>query len=200
MAHLYGATVAKTKEQALEKTADLLLTSLKAGDEQAACALVDKYHRQIYAFLRHLGHSWWVSEELTQQTFVQAWQNINSLKESQTLNTWLYRIAHNASREYWRRNKKRIKPNTGEAQVTVHSRNGQGGSQLAEEFEQVRQAVAKLPLKLRETVVLHYMQCFSIAEAADIAGVREGTFKSRLSRALKRLRKELLYLEKHYEK
>lgn len=192
--------MAKAKEQALEKAADLLVASLKAGDERAACVLVDKYHRPIYAFLRHLGHSWWVSEELTQQTFVQAWQNINSLKKSQTLNTWLYRIAHNASREYWRKNKKRIEPNTGEARVIVHSRNGQGGSQLAEEFDRVRQAVVKLPLKLRETVVLHYMQCFSIAEAAAIAGVREGTFKSRLSRALKRLRKELLYLEKHYEK
>jgi RNA polymerase sigma-70 factor (ECF subfamily) len=192
--------VARAKEQALEKSADSLVASLKAGDEQAACALVDKYHRRIYAFLRHLGHSWWVSEELTQRTFVQAWQGIRSLRNSQALDTWLYRIARNASKEYWRKNKKRIELNAGEAYLTVHSQNGQGGSPLAEEFNRVREAVVRLPLKLRETVVLHYMQCFSIAEAAAVAGVREGTFKSRLSRALKRLRKELLYLEKHYEK
>jgi RNA polymerase sigma-70 factor (ECF subfamily) len=191
--------IATAEELALEKTADSLVTRLQVGDEEAACALVDTYHRQIYAFLRHLGHSWWVSEELTQRTFVQAWRNINSLKNSQGLNTWLYRIARNASKEYWRKNKKRIELNAGEARLTVHSQNGQGGSHLAEEFERARQAVLKLPLKLREAVVLHYMQSFSITEAAVIAGVREGTFKSRLSRAIKKLRKELTRLEKEQE-
>jgi len=186
----------------LEKSADyLLVASLKAGDEKAACALVDKYHRRIYVFLRHLGHSWWESEELTQWTFVRAWQNINNLKNNQTLKTWLYRIAQNASREYWRKNKKRkMELNANEACVAVHSQNSQGGSHIAEEFDRVRQAVVKLPLKLRETIVLHYMLSFSIAEAAAVAGIREGTFKSRLNRAIKKLRKELAHQEKHYEK
>ncbi len=188
--------MATAKEQALEESANLLVARLKAGDEHAACALVDKYHRRIYAFLRHLGHSWWISEELTQWTFVKAWRNINRLKNGQALNTWLYRIARNTSREYWRKNKKRIEFNAGEARVTVHSQNGQGGSHLAEEFDRLREAVVRLPLKLREAVVLHYIQCLSITEAAAVAGVREGTFKSRLSRALKRLRKELGCQEK----
>ena len=183
----------------MEKSADSLVIRLQAGDEEAACVLVDKYHRQIYAFLRHLGHSWWVSEELTQRTFVQAWQNISSLKKSRALNTWLYSIARNNSKEYWRKNKKVKELSGDEVYLTVHSRNGQGGSHLNEEFEHLREAVAKMPFKLREAVVLHYIQCLSISEAAAVAGVREGTFKSRLSRAIKRLRNELARREKHYE-
>ena len=183
----------------MEKSADSLVIRLQAGDEEAACVLVDKYHRQIYAFLRHLGHSWWVSEELTQRTFVQAWQNISSLKKSRALNTWLYSIARNNSKEYWRKNKKVKELSGDEVYLTVHSRNGQGGSHLNEEFEHLREAVVKMPFKLREAVVLHYIQCLSISEAAAVAGVREGTFKSRLSRALKKLRKELTKREKRYE-
>jgi RNA polymerase sigma-70 factor (ECF subfamily) len=187
------------EEQTLEKSADSLVVRLKNGDEEAACTLVDKYHRRIYAFLRHLGHSWWVSEELTQRTFVQAWQNIKSLKNDQALNTWLYRIARNLSKEYWRKNKKRIVLHAGEALLTVHSQDSQRGSFIAEEFDKVREAVVRLPIKLKEAVILHYMQDFSIAEAAAIAGIREGTFKSRLSRALKKLRKELARRENNYE-
>ena len=58
-------------------------------------------------------------------------------------------------------------------------------------MELVRDAVAKLPVKLRETIVLHYMQQLTIAEAAEIAGIRQGTFKSRLNRALKTLKKSV---------
>jgi RNA polymerase sigma-70 factor (ECF subfamily) len=56
---------------------------------------------------------------------------------------------------------------------------------------QVKTAVMKLPIKLRQAVVLHYMQHLSIAESADAAGVREGTLKSRLNRALKVLEKQI---------
>jgi len=46
-------------------------------------------------------------------------------------------------------------------------------------------------MKLRQTIILHYMQHLTIEQAAEAAGVRKGTFKSRLNRALKSLRKSL---------
>jgi RNA polymerase sigma factor (sigma-70 family) len=51
--------------------------------------------------------------------------------------------------------------------------------------------VGELPRKLREAIVLHYMQHLTISEAAEAAGIREGTFKSRLNRALRALRKQV---------
>ncbi len=56
---------------------------------------------------------------------------------------------------------------------------------------QLKNAVVRLPRKLRQAVILHYMQQLSIGEAAEAAGVREGTFKSRLNRALKALKKQV---------
>ena len=60
-----------------------------------------------------------------------------------------------------------------------------------EEIDRLEEAVAKLPIKLRQVVVLHYLEQLTIAEAAESAGVKEGTFKSRLNRALKALRNEI---------
>jgi RNA polymerase sigma factor (sigma-70 family) len=56
----------------------------------------------------------------------------------------------------------------------------------------LRAAVEQLPAKLKEAVVLHYMQQLTIAEAAEAARVKQGTLKSRLNRALTALKKRLM--------
>jgi len=175
----------------LEKSKESLADRLRAGDRTAAVELVDRYYQRIYLFMRRLGHSRQVSEDLTQESFLRAWQHISQLREVKSLNGWLYRIAGNVSRLYWRRHKN--EEVTGVEGIEVPE-SGESDYEKAAEDEQlvlVKDAVARLPVKLRYAIVLHYMEQLTIAEAAEAAGVREGTFKSRLHRALKALRKQI---------
>ena len=57
--------------------------------------------------MRRLGHDRQVSEDLTQESFLQAWQHIGQLREGKALNGWLYRIAANVSKLYWRKHQGR---------------------------------------------------------------------------------------------
>jgi len=175
----------------LRKRGDLLATRLRDGDHGAAAELVDTYYERIYLYMRRLGHSRQVSEDLTQESFLQAWRHIGQLRDARALNSWLYRIAGNVSKLYWRSHK-------GDRTVGIDdfdlSDDTEGQWEKAGHLEQLgrlRDAVAGLPVKLRQVVVLHYMQHLTIAEAADVLGLRKGTFKSRLNRALKALRKRL---------
>jgi len=170
---------------------DPLSARLRAGDRAAAAELVDVYYEQIYLFMRRLGHDRHASEDLTQDVFFSAWHHIGQLKDDNALKGWLYRIAANVSRLCWRRHKHK-------EVVGIEQIDRPGGSDAMpekagylEQLEQVGDAVAKLPVKLRETIVLHYMQQLTIAEAAEIAGIRQGTFKSRLNRALRTLKKSV---------
>ncbi len=180
----------KLKENS-EQTRDSLARRLRAGEHAAATELVDIYYKQIYLFMRRLGHNRQVSEDLTQESFLNAWHHIGQLRDGKALNGWLYRIAGNVSKLYWRKHKGRKTaalegfdvPDSANAQYDKVERN--------EQLEQLKNAVARLPIKLRQTVVLHYLQHLTIAESADAAGVREGTFKSRLNRALTALRKQV---------
>ena len=180
----------KTKENS-EQTLDSLARRLRAGDHTAAAELVDIYYKQIYLFMRRLGHNRQVSEDLTQESFLNAWHHIAQLRDGKALNGWLYRIASNASRLYWRRQKR--KKQTGVESFNVSNRTNAGldMAEHDEQLEQLKNAVARLPVKLRQTIVLHYTQQLTIAEAADAAGIRKGTFKSRLNRALTTLRKQV---------
>ena len=170
---------------------DMLAARLMAGERAAAAELVDRYYQQIYLFMRGLGHDHQVSEDLTQETFFRAWHHIGQLKDGKALNAWLYRIAGNVSRLYWRRHKDKETVSIEKIVLPDDSKAQHNKVEHFEQLTQLKDAIRRLPWKLRQTIVLHYMQHLSIAEAAEAAGVREGTFKSRLNRALKILRKQV---------
>ena len=182
------------REKHLKEHQDSLAARLRAGDHAAAAEFVDMYHEQIYLFMRRLGHNRQVSEDLTQESFLQAWQHISQLRNGRALNSWLYRIASNVSKLYWRRHKGREMTSIEETGTDVPESSEAGCDIIGrhEQLGRLKKAVALLPAKLRQAVVLHYMQHLTIAEAAEAAGVREGTFKSRLNRALETLRKQVI--------
>jgi RNA polymerase sigma-70 factor (ECF subfamily) len=175
-----------------EQRQNSLAARLRAGESRAAAELVDIYYQQLYVFFRRLGHNSQASEDLTQESFLAAWRHIGQLRSGKTLNSWIYRIASNASKQYWRR--RPVGEAIGIEGIDVAS----GGEPVSDESGNLEQlgklksAVAELPMKMKQAVVLHYMQHLTIVEAAEAAGVRCGTFKSRLNRALKDLKRRVI--------
>ena len=190
--HTGGQQEVCRRKKHLERRRDPLAAGLRAGNQAAAAELVDIYYGQIYLFMRRLGHSCEVSEDLTQESFMQAWQHIGQLRDGKALNSWLYRIAGNVSKLHWRRHKG--KETVGIEGFQVPDSNEAGADEIGhnEQLEELKNAVGKLSRKYREAIVLHYMQHLTITEAAEAAGVTKGTFKSRLNRALKALRKQVI--------
>jgi RNA polymerase sigma-70 factor (ECF subfamily) len=168
---------------------------LQAGDPCAAEELTERYYQRIYLYMRELGHSRETSEDLTQEAFFRAWQHIAQLRSGRALSAWLFRIASNVSCEFWRKQHRRDTVTSENLNLIVPELSiGRGQDVQAgrlEELKRVLAAVGDLSWKLRQAVVLHYLQGFTISEAAEAAGIKEGTFKSRLNRALEALRQNL---------
>lgn len=175
----------------LEERQDSLAARLRAGNHAAATELVDIYHEQIYLYMRRLGHSCQVSEDLTQESFIQAWQHIGQLRSAKALNSWLYRIAANVSKRHIRKYRGRKLFSMEAADLPDSTEDEYNKVRHLEQVGRLKIAVERLPVKLRQVIVLHYMQYLTIAEAAEAAEVTEGTFKSRLNRALKVLRNQV---------
>lgn len=170
---------------------DLLAGRLRHGDRTAAEELVDRYYERIYLFMRAVGHDRQISEDLTQETFLRAWYHIGQLRDGKALNGWLFRIAGNVSRLYWRKRRDVNTTRMDGLELPLGGPNGLEGASRQEDMVRLRKAVARLPRKLRQAIVLHYVEQLTISEAADAAGVRHGTLKSRLNRALEALRKQM---------
>ncbi len=164
---------------------------LRHGDRAAAEELVELYYERIYLFMRAMGHDSQMSEDLVQEVFMRAWYHIGQLRDGRALTGWLFRIAGNVSRLHWRRHKPGDRVHSDDIEPTAAGADtlAQAGDQ--EQFGRLHEAIERLPWKLRQAIVLHYMDQLTIAEAAEAANVRQGTLKSRLSRALEALRKHV---------
>jgi RNA polymerase sigma-70 factor (ECF subfamily) len=191
-AHLFPERATATLNGgALRMDCESLAGRLRRGERAAAEELVDGYYDRIYLFMRAVGHDRQTSEDLTQETFMQAWHHVGQLRNGKALSSWLFRIAANMSRLYWRKHKGVSLVGFDPAPMPAEDPDGLEGASGHEELTRVHDAVARLPRKLRQAVVLHYVEQLSISEAAAVAGIRRGTLKSRLNRALEVLRKQV---------
>jgi RNA polymerase sigma-70 factor (ECF subfamily) len=179
-----------------------LVRRASEGDEDAFMELVVMHAGEVYGVLRRLGLDANEADEVAQEVFLRAWRGLPRFQQRARLSTWLYRIAFNeAKRRLSRRSPPRIEPDQeGDdpiASLAESSRLGPEARALDREFEQtLERALDRLPPEWRAAVVLRDIEGLSTKEAAEVVGVREAAFKSRLHRGRMQLRSLLEpYLE-----
>ena len=178
---------------------------LKKGDAGAFETLVAERSGEIYGLLYRLTENAEEARDLTQETFLRAFQNIGHFRGEADLRTWIYRIAINQARNRWRWWRRRRRDST----VSLDSTQGPYGQPLnatlrAERDEDPEQktlarereralkaALRTLGRAYRETVVLRDIEGFSYEEIAVMLEINIGTVKSRLSRGREELRRKL---------
>jgi RNA polymerase sigma-70 factor (ECF subfamily) len=174
-----------------------LIDRARAGDEDAFAELVTAHADQVYGALRRFGLDRDEAEEVALEVFVRAWRGLDRFEGRSKLSTWLYRIAFNeAQRALSRRRPADAEIAAEDADpataVPDHEHRGPDAQALNREFGEVLdRALSQLPADWRIAVVLRDLEGLSTDEAAQIAGVRQAAFKSRLHRGRMRLR-ELL--------
>jgi RNA polymerase sigma-70 factor, ECF subfamily len=131
------------------------------------------------------------ADDLVQDTLVKAWSNMDRFERGTNLNAWLFTILRNSFFSEHRKRVREVEDADGSyaAQLTT------APDQLSHlDFDDLRQALLKLPPDQREALLLVGAQGFSYEDAASICGCAVGTIKSRVNRARSRLA-ELLRLD-----
>jgi RNA polymerase sigma-70 factor (ECF subfamily) len=149
---------------------------------------------RVNGALRRFGLDPGEADEVAQEVFVRAWRGLPRFQERSQLSTWLYRIAFNeAQRRLSRRVQRRAEPDpNGDDAIAALPESpdlAPEAQTLDHEFEQTLQhALDQLPADWRMAVVLRDLEGLSTREAAQVAGVRQAAFKSRLHRGRMQLR------------
>jgi RNA polymerase sigma-70 factor (ECF subfamily) len=173
-----------------------LIRRARAGDQEAFAELVMLHADRVYGALRRFGLEAGDADEVTQEVFLRAWRGLDGFQERAQFSTWLYRIAFNeAQRRLSRRTLPRAAPPPTDdapdpvAALPEPADSGPEAQALAGEFErQLDVALSELPDEWRAAVVLRDIEGLSTHDAAEIAGVSEPAFKSRLHRGRMQLR------------
>jgi RNA polymerase sigma-70 factor (ECF subfamily) len=178
---------------------------LKRGDSAAFEILVNERSGEIYGLLYRLTESSEEARDLTQETFLRAFQSISHFRGESDLRTWIYRIAINQARNRWRWWRRRRRDAT--VSIDAAPGNGQGPlagtlksdtdrnpeqDALAHERERtLRRALGTLKRVYREAVILRDIEGLAYDEIAVALDISVGTVKSRLARGRQELRRKL---------
>lgn len=178
-----------------EYNESLLIGRAKAGDNQAFELLMRHYLNSVYFFLFQLVREGALAEDLTQESFLKAWQNLHRFDETKKFRTWIFTIAKHTAFDALR--KKREIPL---AYLPIEEEEG-----ILETIEDTQptpdeiveraltatelwKKIETLPVAYQVLLTLHYREGFSLEEIASLLEVPYNTIKSRHTRAIKLFR------------
>lgn len=173
-----------------------LMRRVQAGDEAAFGTLMERWELAVKSVIARIVLNASEAEELAQETFVRVWQQRGRFRAGAAVRPWVFSIAINLARNrlrWWRR-RPTVELHEWSAAEGAGSREQGAGADRLEAQERavaVRDAIAALPVELREAIVLFEYEQMSHAEIAATVGATPKAVETRIYRARERLREAL---------
>ncbi len=170
-----------------------LIEQTLAGNQRAFAVLVERYGREVYA---RIGR--WVRypedvEDLAQEVFIRAYSRLGQLREVRRFPAWLRAIADNTARGWHRRRIVQLQLGEAlEAEWAAETGNSGDEAEARRIRAMIRDALRSLSEAHRQVIVHHYFKGYTYVETADLLGLKVDTVRSRLQKARRRLREEMI--------
>jgi RNA polymerase sigma-70 factor, ECF subfamily len=199
--HSIGMPLTNTIPSVTEQDDLLLVAASKNGDQDAFAQLVQRYQRRVFNLVYRMLQQYEEATEITQETFLAAWQGLPAFRGDARFPTWLYRIAYNCSlKQLELRKRDRALQVALETEQVLEDANNENRAN-AEIDARDRQALVQehlshLPAKYRIVLILRHLQDMSYEEMAEILTMPIGTIKTHLFRARNLLKKRLQSLNR----
>jgi RNA polymerase sigma-70 factor (ECF subfamily) len=168
-----------------------LIRRAKAGDARAIADLIRAHQEALYAFILRMSGRPHIAEDIVQEAFVRVLKNLDRFDDRFRFSTWLFTIAKRLYVNAMQKHKPAYDTDT----ISIQQGRGHAPGHLsarAETMNNMRDlldfALASLSERQREIVLLFHQQNWPITEIADHLSMPEGTVKSHLHRARKRMR------------
>lgn len=178
-----------------------LIEQAKSGDQDAFAQLVLAHQNKVYTLCVHLVSDRQEAEDLAQEAFLKAWQNLDKFQGESSFATWMHRLTTNLCLDFLRKKTRRKNisvavslddEESGWSEPADHRQDPQQKLEQNERRQALSRALAELPEEHRRLLLMREVGGMSYQEIADALEVDLGTIKSRIARARERLRKILL--------
>lgn len=143
------------------------------GDQQAFADLIHLYQEPVCRFLAHLLGDRHAAEDATQETFIRVHGKLHTFEARSKFSSWVFQIARNTGLDIIRKQQRRPALSNRPTEDVPYP----GSPSTATEIDA---ALAALPVPQREAILIIEVLGYTYREAAQITGVAEGTFKSRV--------------------
>lgn len=172
-----------------------IIRSVLRGNVNDFEKLVTAYEKNVYSLALRMVGDPEDAADMTQETFIKAYRSLSSFRGDSKFSSWLYRIASNVCLDFLRSRSRHPQASLSSSdedgrtafELPDMSRNPEEQLMKKLSMEAVRRGLEQLPEQQRQILVLRELGGLSYAELAQTLGLEEGTVKSRIFRARKRL-------------
>lgn len=187
----------------MAKNEQELIDQILRGDLSAFQGLVEIHKKKVYFVAYDIVGNHHDAEDLSQEVFIKVYRSIQSFRKDAKMSSWLYQITVNTCIDFLRKKSTRTEDSIEEVygvdmRPSPWKDKGNRGPELDAEGRmlqsRIQAALTKITPKERTVFVMRQYNDFKISEIAEILHVSEGTVKSLMFRAIKKLRKELEFL------
>ena len=175
---------------------------LQEGDSSAFNVIYDQTKDNVYGLLCSYTKNMDQSNDLMQETYITVNEKIGTLKDKNSLKSWINRIAINKANRYFEKNKREVLLSE-EGQVLFEAQLEKDEEFLPQELldsmekrKIIKDIIDNLPVEQKTAIYLYYFDEMSLAEVAEDMQCSEGTVKSRLNYARKKIKDEVDTWEK----
>lgn len=183
----------------MEYTDSYLIEKCLQGDGSAFATIVDKYRKQVYSIAYSMTRNHADADDLSQDAFVKAYENLRKFKLGTNFYSWLCRIAVNLSIDHLRHAKRFSETSLDDQAEILPDRNpnAQDDVEASELMTNIAEAVDSLPKAQRTIVILREIEGLGLNEIAEIMNCSASTVRWRLHYAREKLQKKLQnYMDK----
>ena len=199
--HELGIPLTNAVPSFTEQEEAKLVAASKRGNQDSFAQLVQQHQRRVFNLVFRMLQQYEEANEVTQETFLAAWQGLPSFRGDARFSTWLYRIAYNCALKQLEQRKRDKAVQIGMQAEQLIANAGQEHRVDAELESHARQALvheqlANLPAKYRVVLVLRHLQDMTYEEMAEILTMPVGTIKTHLFRARNLLKERLVKFDR----
>ena len=165
-----------------EHTDESLMAEVAGGNLDHLKILFERHHVHVFNFLYKMSRDKMLSEDITQDVFYKLMKYRHSYNGGNFV-SWMFTIARNNLKTHYRR----MQTNTEDVSVLEY-RMAENEEEKTADYSHLQQALAKLDASDREVLVMNRFQNIKYAELAEIVGSTPGAVKTKVSRALRKLK------------
>jgi len=197
-----GMSIPNVAVSRIEQDDAALVSASQVGDQDAFALLVQRHQRRVFNLVYRMLQQYEEANEVTQETFLAAWQGLSGFRGNALFSTWLYRIAYNCTLKQIEQRKRdnALQVAIQTEQTELIDSDERVGAQLEAYDRQklVREYLSTLPAKYRIVLVLRHLQEMTYEEMAEILTLPIGTIKTHLFRARNLLKERLEAFEQEW--
>jgi RNA polymerase sigma-70 factor (ECF subfamily) len=166
---------------------DKLLARIRSGDNLALQALYGRHHVKVFRFAMRLLRQEQAAEDVVSEVFIDVWRNSSGFEGKSEASTWLLAIARNKAYSHLRKRKEGELDEEAAAAIADDADDPEVAMQKKSKGDLLRACLSQLSVEHREVIDLVYYHDKSVEEVALIVGAPEGTVKTRMFHARKKL-------------